>query len=160
MKRDLVVTRIFDASVERVWRAWSDPDQVMRWWGPNGFTSPTCRMDFRVGGTTIVHMRAPAFGELYNTWEYREIIPMRRIEFIQNFSDEKGNTIDPVDIGLPPETREAKDIRNIVTFRALDDGRTELTVTESAYSSDRALNLSKMGLEQCLDKMEAILSED
>jgi uncharacterized protein YndB with AHSA1/START domain len=47
-------------------------------------------MDFREGGTTIVHMRSPAFGDLYNTWEYREIVPLRRIEFIQYFSDQDG----------------------------------------------------------------------
>ena len=52
--RDLVVTRIFDAPVEQVWKAWSDPDQVMRWWGPHGFTAPVAKMDFREGGTSLV----------------------------------------------------------------------------------------------------------
>jgi uncharacterized protein YndB with AHSA1/START domain len=88
--RDLVVKRTFDAPAEDVWKAWSDPELVMRWWGPRGFTSPTCRMDFRVGGRTIVHMHAPAFGDLYNTWTYRAIEPHRWIEFVQRFSDEGG----------------------------------------------------------------------
>ena len=64
---------------ERVWRAWSDADQVMRWWGPQGFTSPMCRMDFREGGTTVVCMRSAENWELYNTWTYRSIEPMDRI---------------------------------------------------------------------------------
>jgi uncharacterized protein YndB with AHSA1/START domain len=157
-KRDLVVTRVFDAPVELVWKAWSDPEQVMRWWGPQGFTSPTCRMDFREGGTTIVHMHAPAFGDLYNTWAYREIVPLRRIEFIQQFADEDGRKVDPVELGLPPETREAQDIRNVVTFKAVGD-KTEMTVTESGYASEQALNFSKMGLEQCLDKMAASFAD-
>jgi uncharacterized protein YndB with AHSA1/START domain len=157
-KRDLVVTRVFDAPVELVWKAWSDPEHVMRWWGPQGFTSPTCRMDFREGGTTIVHMHAPAFGDLYNTWAYREIVPLRRIEFIQQFADEDGRKVDPVELGLPAETREAQDIRNVVTFKAVG-GKTEMTVTESGYASDQALNFSKMGLEQCLDKMAASFAD-
>jgi uncharacterized protein YndB with AHSA1/START domain len=64
---DLIVTRSFNAPQERVWRAWSDPDRVMRWWGPHGFTSPMCRMDFREGGTTLVCMRSAEGWELYNT---------------------------------------------------------------------------------------------
>jgi len=39
-KRDLVVTRVFDAPVKQVWNAWSDPEHVKRWWGPDGFTYP------------------------------------------------------------------------------------------------------------------------
>src|SRR5262245_16235950 len=56
-KRDVILTRTFDASVERVWKAWTDPQEVMRWWGPKGFTSPSCKIDFRVGGKFIFHMR-------------------------------------------------------------------------------------------------------
>jgi uncharacterized protein YndB with AHSA1/START domain len=48
-KRDLVVIRVFDAPVEQVWKAWTDPRQVMRWWGPKGFASPLAKMDFREG---------------------------------------------------------------------------------------------------------------
>ena len=80
---DLVVTRTFDAPQERVWRAWSDADQVMRWWGPQGFTSPMCRMDFREGGTTLVSMRSDQGWELVNSWAYRSIEPIERIEFVQ-----------------------------------------------------------------------------
>ncbi len=46
----MVVTRIFDAPRELVWKAWTDPKYVMQWWGPKGFTAPVCQMDFRVGG--------------------------------------------------------------------------------------------------------------
>src|SRR5450759_217771 len=42
-KRELVITRIFNAPRERVWKAWTDPEQVKRWWGPKAFTSPYCK---------------------------------------------------------------------------------------------------------------------
>jgi hypothetical protein len=55
-ERKLVITRIFDAPPELVWKAWTDPELIQRWWGPNGFDLPTCRNDFRVGGRlSILH---------------------------------------------------------------------------------------------------------
>lgn len=66
--RDLVVTRVFDAPVERAWKAWSDSEHVKRWWGPEGFTSPVARMDFREGGTSLVCMRSSEGQDFYNTW--------------------------------------------------------------------------------------------
>jgi hypothetical protein len=50
MKKDMVLTRVFDASVEQVWKAWSESEQVMRWWGPTGFTCPLAKMNFHEGG--------------------------------------------------------------------------------------------------------------
>lgn len=65
-KKDLVVTRVFDALVDLVWKAWTDPEQVMRWWGPEGFTSPVAMIDFREGGTSLVCMRSPEGQDFYN----------------------------------------------------------------------------------------------
>src|SRR5215510_12891488 len=88
-KRDLVFTRIFDAPIAQVWKAWSDPELIKKWWGPDRFTCPFATVDFRVGGTSLVCMRAPEeFGgqDHYSTWEYRSIEPMRRIEYIHNLA--------------------------------------------------------------------------
>lgn len=155
---DVVVTRVLNASVERVWQAWSDSEYVMRWWGPAGFTAPLAQMDFREGGTSLVCMRAPEeFGgqDMYNTWTYREIVPPQRIEFILNFSDKDGRTLDPAEAGIPPGV--PKDVRHVVTFNAAGHDKTELNVTEYGYTSDQARDVSKVGMEQCLDKMAAIV---
>jgi len=56
---DLVVTRIIGAPIELVWKAWTDPEHVMRWWGPKYYTSPSCKIDLREGGTYVFCMRAP-----------------------------------------------------------------------------------------------------
>jgi uncharacterized protein YndB with AHSA1/START domain len=147
---DLVVTRSFNAPQERVWRAWSDPDQVMSWWGPQGFTSPMCRMDFREGGTTLVCMRSAEGWELYNTWTYRFIEPMVRIEIVQGFADSDGNQVAPAELGLPPGVPE--EVRHVVGLSAID-GTTELTVREYGYPNAEIVEFSKAGMEQCLDKM-------
>jgi uncharacterized protein YndB with AHSA1/START domain len=155
-KHNMVLTRVFDASAEQVWKAWSDSGQVMRWWGPTGFTAPVARMDFREGGTSLVCMRAPKeFGgqDQYNLWTYQKIVPMQLIEFIQNFADKNGNTVAPADVGLPPDI--PFDVRHVITIKALGNRKTELTVTEYGYLSEQIVEMSRTGMNQCLDKMAA-----
>ncbi|HEU4387519.1 MAG TPA: SRPBCC domain-containing protein [Blastocatellia bacterium] len=155
-KKDLVVTRVFDAPVESVWKAWSDPDLVKRWWGPTGFTSPVAKIDFREGGTSLVCMRAPGGQDFYNTWTYRKIVPSERIEFVLDWADKDGNRVDPATMGLPPDM--PRDVHHLITFKAVGAKKTEMTVTEFGYTSDQHFDLSKAGLEQCLDKMAAIFA--
>jgi uncharacterized protein YndB with AHSA1/START domain len=57
--RDSIITRLFDAPRELVWKAWTEPERVMHWWGPIGFTSPVSRIDLRVGGKYHSCMRSP-----------------------------------------------------------------------------------------------------
>ena len=154
--RNLVVTRVFAAPVDLVWKAWTEPEYVMRWWGPDYFTSPSAKMDFREGGTSLVCMRAPEdFGgqDMYSTWVYQKIVPMERIEFIQNLADKDGNQIDPAQIGMPPEF--PRDMRTVVTFKDLGNGKTEMTVTEyNMPTADTELGKNaELGLNQSLDKM-------
>ena len=58
-ERTIVITRVFDAPRDLVFKAWTDPKHVAQWWGPQGFTNPLCEMDLRVGGVFRVHMRGP-----------------------------------------------------------------------------------------------------
>jgi uncharacterized protein YndB with AHSA1/START domain len=155
--RSVVVTRIFDAPVEFVWKAWVEPDYVMQWWGPQGFTSPVAKMDFREGGKSLVCMRSPDGQDMFNTWTYEKIVPNERIEYIFNFSDKDGNKLNPAAIGMPLGIPE--DGHHVVTFKDLGNGKTEMTVTEHGYTNDQIVKLSKAGLEQCIDKMSAIFTK-
>jgi len=156
---DVVITRVFDAPVEEIWKAWSDPEYVMRWWGPTGFTSPSAEMDFRVGGASLVCMRAPAeYGgqDIYHTWTYTTIDPYERIEFVSNFADKDGRHLDPAAMGMPPGV--PYDVPHMITFKAAGDNRMEMTVTEYGYTTEQARDLSRAGMEQCLDKMAAMFA--
>ena len=156
---DVVVTRTLDAPPERVWRAWTDPADVRQWWGPIGFTCPLAEMDVRVGGRSLVVMRAPQeFGgqDMYSTWTYTRLVPNERIEYTFNFSDEQGNRRTPVEAGVTGDV--PADGHHVVTLSDLGGGRTEMTVTEHGYASAEARDLSQMGLEQCLDKMATLIS--
>ncbi len=160
--RDMIVTRTFDAPVALVWKAWTDPEYIMRWWGPDYFTSPSAKIDFREGGTSLVCMRAPQdFGgmDMYSTWVYQKIVPMQQIEFIQNLADENGDLIDPAVFGMPPEFPH--DTRTVVTFKDIGNGKTEMTVTQygmPAPDTEMGKN-AELGLNQSLNKMVAIFAK-
>ena len=156
MANQIKVTRTFNAPVEMVWKVWTDPELVKRWWGPKHFTSPVVKLDFREGGKSIVSMKAPkemGGQEFFSVWIYVKIIPLKKIEFIQSLSDEDGNKIDPVKVGMPPDF--PADVRTVVTFKELENSRTEMTVTEYAEFGIIS-NFAQIGLEQSVEKMAAI----
>lgn len=155
-KRDLVRTHIFQAPVALVWRAWTDPAYVMQWWGPAGFTCPLAQMDVRAGGTSLVCMRSPEYGDHYSTWHYQHIVPLERIEYIDNLADKNGQKVDPVTLGMPPDFPQ--DQRHVVTFTPLNDNQTEMTITEYGWTVGQMMEMSRMGMEQCLDKMAALFA--
>jgi uncharacterized protein YndB with AHSA1/START domain len=128
MNKEIIITRVFNAPIELVWKTFTDPELVKRWWGPDNFTCPGAKIDFKEGGTSLVCMRTPKeFGgkDMYNIWTYRKIIPNERIEYIQNLSDGNGNIVDPVKVGMSADF--PKDTETIVTLKNIERGKTEET---------------------------------
>jgi len=117
-------------------------------------------MDFRVGGASLVCMRAPAeYGgqDMYHTWTYTRIDPLVRIEFVSNFADKEGRHLDPGAMGMPQGVPH--DVPHVIVFKAAGDKETEMTVTEHGYTTEQACDLSRAGMEQCLDKMAALFAK-
>jgi len=79
--RELVLTRIFEAPRELVWEAWTDPQQVVRWWGPRGFTTTIETMDVRPGGVWKHVMHGPDGTDYPNKSVFIEIVKPERIVF-------------------------------------------------------------------------------
>jgi uncharacterized protein YndB with AHSA1/START domain len=159
-KRDLVVTRIIDAPLEKVWRAWTEADQVSRWWGPEFYTSPACRIDLRVGGKYVFCMRAPqefGGGDSYTAGVYQKIVPLERLEFTQGLSDGDGNRIDPAQAGMPPDF--PKELYTIITFKA-KGSMTELTITERDWTQGQMFVYALAGTQQMIDKLAATLAQE
>ncbi len=158
MAKQIEVTKTFNAPVEMVWQVWVDPELVKRWWGPKDFISPVANIDFREGGKSLVSMKASkemGGQEWYSVWEYVKITPLKTIEFIQSLSDKDGNKIEPAKVGMPPDF--PKDIKTVVTFGEVANGKTEMTVTEYADFGTIS-NFAQIGLEQSLDKMATIFN--
>lgn len=159
MKKEIIITRVFNAPTELVWKVFTDAELVMRWWGPDKFTSPSAKIDFHEGKSSVVCMRAPKeFGgqDMYNVWTYKKIIPLERIEYVQNLSDENGNSVDPIKVGMPADF--PKDTETIVTFKKLGADKTELTFIELT-DFGQMFDGAKIGLEECLEKMLAIFNK-
>jgi uncharacterized protein YndB with AHSA1/START domain/acetyl esterase/lipase len=155
--KDMALTRIFDAPVSEVWKYWIDAEKVKKWWGPKGFTTPIANMDVREGSTSFVCMRPPAeYGgqDMCNTWAYTKIIPEKKIEFVMTFADKDGRRLDPTTLGLPEGMPQ--EVRHVITFRAVG-GKTEVTVKEFGYTTEQIVEMSRVGLGQCLDKMNESL---
>ncbi len=88
--REFVITREFNAPRDLVWKAWTDPEMLKKWFGPKGFTMPTCKMDLRVGGVFHYCLVAPdGKTTLWGKWVFREITPPERIVVTSSFSDEQ-----------------------------------------------------------------------
>jgi uncharacterized protein YndB with AHSA1/START domain len=151
--QDLVVIRVFDAPVELVWKAWTDPKLVMLWWGPKDYTSPSCKIDFREGGHYLFCMRAPkeqGDQDFYSTGVYKKIVPMERLEFTQSLADKDGNIIDPSEVGMPPDFPKVVNFE--IDFRD-KGGSTELTIKEYDWTMGQMYEYAVAGMNQSLDKL-------
>jgi uncharacterized protein YndB with AHSA1/START domain len=118
-EREIVIRRLFDAPAEVVFEAWTNPEQLAQWWGPEDFTNPVCELDVRVGGDWRIVMRAPD-GAMYPCrGVYLEIVAPERLVFTNIAMDDEGT---PVLDGL-----------TTVTFEEAD-GKTKLTLRTSAVA--------------------------
>jgi uncharacterized protein YndB with AHSA1/START domain len=140
--RDLVLTRIFDAPRELVFKAWTEPERLRRWWGPKGFTNPVCEVDVRPGGAMRIHMRGPD-GVVYPmTGVFHEIIEPERLVFSSSALDKNGNPL--------------FEVLTTVTFSE-HGGKTKLTLHASVEkaTAEGAPHLAGMeqGWNQTLDRL-------
>lgn len=122
--RSIVTTRVYDAPRELVFAAWSDPDRIAQWWGPNGFTTTTSEFDMRPGGVWRFVMHGPDGRDYQNRVTYEEVARPQRL--VYRHGGEEAD-LEPVEF------------RNTVTFEDLG-GRTRLTmraVFPSAAERDR-----------------------
>jgi uncharacterized protein YndB with AHSA1/START domain len=152
----MVVTRVFDAPRELVWKAWTDPKYVMQWWGPKGFTSPFCEMDFRVGGKFLYCMRTPDGQEFWNGGEYHEIVLHEKIVSSMYFSDSKGNKVEPAHYGVEHEAIEGA--HDVILFEDLGNGQTKLTLIGNETMENAIQSGQVEGMNQILEKAAAVIA--
>ena len=148
--RDLVITRIFDAPREEVWRAWTEPERAMRWWGPKGFTAPVCNIDFRVGGRYLFCMRSPEGQDYWSTGVYREIVKPERIVCTDSFADEKGNVVPATYYGMSPSF--SKELLVTLTFEDIG-GKTRMTLRHAGFPPGEDFDNARAGWNESFDKL-------
>ena len=155
-KERMVITRVFDAPRALVWKAWTDPQYVMQWWGPKGFTSPVCKIDFRVGGKFLFCMRTPDGQEGWNGGEYYEIVPHEKIVYSMYFADAKGNKVDAAEYESEHEAIE--DARDVVIFEDFGNGQTKVTLIGNEPMEDAKNSGQLEGWNETFDKIAAVVA--
>jgi uncharacterized protein YndB with AHSA1/START domain len=156
------ITRVFDASRDLVWRAWTDEKHLQQWFGPAGMERLRFENDFRVGGMLHYALRLPNGSEMWGKWVYREIVPPERLTLVASFSDAEGGvTRHPWAPTWPAETLST------ITFHEHEPGRTTVTliaipINESQEERDTfVLGRSSMlqGWGGTLDQLQTFLGK-
>jgi uncharacterized protein YndB with AHSA1/START domain len=135
--RTLVLSRIFDAPRVRVFQAWTDPDQVAQWWGPEGFVTTSCQMDIRPGGAFRFCMRSPAGTDHWKRGAYREIVEPERIVFSFAWED--------------PDGQPGHETVITVRFEAIG-AQTRLTLQQAVFDTVAACEDHRTGWTSCLQR--------
>ena len=147
--QDLALVRSFDAPRDLVFKAWTDPEHLAKWWGPKGFTTTLKKWETRPGGAILLDMHAP-FGTIYPMGgSFIELTPPEKLVF-------KSAALDPAGKAI-------FEILNTVSFA--DDGkRTTLTLQTRVLSktgeADQYLKGQKEGWTMSLDRLEALVTGD
>ena len=153
----LTITRIFDAPREHVWKAWTQPEQMMRWWGPKGFTAPVCKVELRLGGKYLCCMRSPEGKDYWSTGVYREIVPQERIICTDCIADEKGNVVPATYYGMRPDFPLELQITMTLEEYA---GKTRMTLRHTGLPQGEMTDMCRQGWSESFDKLAESLKEE
>ncbi len=154
IRSEILIERVIDAPRELVWKAWTQPEYVRRWWGPGGFTAPVIRIDLREGGRYLFNMRSPEGQDFWSTGEYREIVLMERIVATDSFSDAEGNVVPASAYGMSGDW--PSELLATVTFEDVGD-RTKVTIREPGIPAGENRDMAEAGWNESLDKLAEVL---
>lgn len=140
---ELVITRVFDAPRELVWRAWTQPEHLRQWSAPHGFTIPVATGDLRPGGAFRTCMVSPDGVEHWLGGVYREVIPMERLVFSHAWDGDDG--------------RPGHETIVTVTFADVGE-RTEMVFRQIGFVSDVSREGHAGGWGETFERLYAYLT--
>lgn len=147
----LVISRVIDAPLENVWKAWTDPKELQEWWGPRGVTNPVCTWDAQVGGSIeIVMLAGKELGDLQGlewpiTGQFKEVVPQKRLMF----TSEALNEGKPILESLCTVTFDQQGDKTKMTIK--------IEVTKTTPEAEGPLSGMSVGWNQSVDKLEEFL---
>ena len=141
-EREIVMTRVFDAPASLVFEAMTQPEHLVHWFGPHGWTLAVCEVDFRAGGAWRFVLRGPDGAEMGMRGVYQQITPPERFVSTESFDAYPGESL------------------NTLTFSE-KDGKTTFTITVLYPSSGIRDAVIRSGMErgagECYDRLAAHL---
>jgi uncharacterized protein YndB with AHSA1/START domain len=140
--QEIEITRVYDAPRELVWSAWTEPEQLVQWWGPHGWTTPleTVTMEVRPGGEFRLTSVSDEGAEMPVVGVYREVVEPERLVL-----DE------------PAEHAWHEGSESVVTFTDLGDGRTELVIRATIKTTDEMRHSAERGMRATLERLDSHL---
>lgn len=138
---EITLTRLLRAPRELVFRAWTDPAHLVRWWGPHGFSVQSCEAEVHVGGRWRICIRSPEGEDFWMHGRYHEISAPERL--VLSFMWDK-------------DGKPRVDMHITVTLQE-EDGQTRLTFHESGFADMAMRDLDNGGWTQCLERLDDYL---
>jgi len=139
----ITVSRLYAASRDRVWAAWTEPEQIARWWGPSGFTTTVQTMDVRPGGSWEFALHAPNGQDFPNSITYESVDEPNKLVMLHKESTEFG----------------LKAWRAEVTFEAVGDSTRVTMHNRFADAAEKAKHVTDFGAIEGAKQTLARLSE-
>jgi uncharacterized protein YndB with AHSA1/START domain len=144
---DFVISRVFDAPRDLIWKCFAEPERMKEWFGPKGSVIVSSTMNFRVGGTYHGAMRDPSGRIMWAKFVYREIVAPERLVWVHSFSDEAGGlTRHPLSATWPLE------LLTTVTLEEAPARKTSLTIRWSPLNAtveeNRTFDAARDGMTQ------------
>ena len=147
----LTIVTELAAAPEQVWKVWSDPRLLERWWGPPEWPATFTQHEFRPGGSCRYHMTGPEGDEAHGWWNMVAVDAPRRIELEDGFADQQGNPDPTFGTG-----------RVVVTLDGIAGG-TRLTIASTFASGEQMDQMLQMGMEEgmrlAMGQIDAVLAE-
>jgi uncharacterized protein YndB with AHSA1/START domain len=147
-ERELVLTRLIDAPRAKVYQAWTDAEQLKKWFAPLPWTTPHAELDVRAGGANLIVMRSPEGQDMPNSGVYLEVAPNERLVFTDAYSE----------AWLP----SAKPFMTVILTFADEDGKTRYTARVRHWTAEDKETHEKMGFHVgwgiCTDQLTALVT--
>ena len=137
--REITITRVFDAPRELVWKAWTDPEHLARWWGPRGRSTPvdSITLDVRPGGTFRISSIDDVRGDdVVTVATFGEVIEPERL-VVEEAAEDSWHD------GAVSE----------ITLTELEDGRTEMRFRSTIHTTDEMIRIAEGGLTSAFDRL-------
>ena len=148
--RELVLTRLINAPREKVYRAWTDPEILKKWFAPLPYTTPVAELDVRPGGANLIVMRGPDGKDMPNRGVYLEVVPNERLVFTDAYTK-----------AWEPSDKPFMTV--ILTFEDAGNGKTNYTARVRHWTiADREAHETMgfhKGWEICTDQLAALVAK-
>ena len=144
--RELVLTRLIDAPREKVYRCWTEPELLKKWFAPQPWSTSRAELDVRPGGSSLVVMRSPEGQEFPNPGLYLEVVKNERLVFTDAYTK-----------AWQPSEKPFMTV--VLTFED-EGGKTRYTARAMHWSTADREQHEKMGFHEgwglCADQLEAV----